>query len=143
MYHYLKWAALSLFFKRNLRHLMVIAVSLIGLYGIDALYRDFVDYFVHTEQRGYLLPLLLIKWAVVAGLIVLLLYSIMRLGFGREIEKRSFKPRFFGKERLEEKGEKADVAQEDAMMVRLEKFRHKGRLRRKSDLLMERKKGKR
>ncbi|WP_456393288.1 hypothetical protein [Nitratifractor sp.] len=143
MYHYLKWAALSLFFKRNLRYLMIIAVSLIGLYGIDALYRDFVDYFVQTGQRGYLLPLLLIKWGVVVGLIVLLLYSIMRLGFGRETEKRSFKPKFFGKERSGDKGEEADVAQEDAMMARLEKFRYKGRLRRKSDLLMERKKGKR
>jgi len=40
MYHYLKWAALSLFFRRNLRYLLLMLVSMIGIYAADGIYHD-------------------------------------------------------------------------------------------------------
>lgn len=136
MYHYLKWAAFSLFVKRNVRYLVFILVSLIGIYTSDAVYRDVMEYFVATGQKGSLLPLLFVKWAFVAGLTGLLLFSITRLGFGRE-----------GKRIAEEKkrSTSSSSAVQDPIMDRLEKFRDKKRLKRKSDLLMERmgKEGKR
>ena len=133
MYHYLKWAALSLFFKRNLRSLLFILLSLIGIYGADAVYSDLVEYFTLTGREENLLYLLLGKWLVVAGLIGLLLYSVMRLGFSKEgggkseEKKKSVKPIAPSK-----------PGEEDPVMKRLEKFREKPRLRRRSDLVMER-----
>jgi hypothetical protein len=138
MYHYLKWAALSLFFKRNLRYLLFILLALIGIYGADAIYSDLVEYFTLTGRKESLLYLLLGKWLVVAGLIGLLLYSVMRLGFSKgesgksENKKKSVKP-----------SAPSMPAEEDPVMKRLEKFREKPRLKRRSDLVMERmKKGK-
>jgi hypothetical protein len=133
MYHYLKWAALSLFFRRNVRYLLLILISLIGIYGVDAVYRDLVDYFVATGRGETLLILLILKWAVVLALVVLLLFSIMRLGFGRELKGTS--PRKKTKSRKISK----DISPaDDRVMQRLEKFRDKKRLKRKSELLMER-----
>jgi hypothetical protein len=131
MYHYLKWAALSLFFKRNLRYLILILVSIIGIYGVDAVYRDLVDYFVATGRKESILTLLTVKWTVVIGLTILLLISIMKLGFSKE-EKR------FWRSRVKRDGEPEEKADPDPIMERLEKFREKKRLKRKSDLLIDR-----
>ena len=131
MYHYLKWAALSLFFKRNLRYLILILVSIIGIYGADAVYQDLVDYFVATDRKESILILLTVKWTVVIGLTALLVISIMKLGFSKE-EKRSWRSRL---KRDEEPEEKADP---DPIMERLEKFREKKHLKRKSDVVLER-----
>jgi hypothetical protein len=133
MYHYLKWAALSLFFKRNLRYLLFIFLSLIGIYGADAVYTDLVEYFTITERKESILYLLLGKWLVVAGLIGLLLYSIMRLGFSKEGGGKSEEKRKPSKPSASPVPE-----EEDPVMKRLEKFREKPRLRRRSDLVMER-----
>jgi len=133
MYHYLKWAALSLFFKRNLRYFLFILLSLVGIYGADAVYTDLVEYFTITDRKESILYLLLGKWLVVAGLIGLLLYSIMRLGFSKEGG---------GKSEKKKKGVKPTVpstpAAGDPVMKRLEKFREKPRLKRRSERIMER-----
>ncbi len=137
MYHYLKWAAFSLFLKRNLRYLLFILVSILGIYGADAIYRDLVDYAVATGQKGMILYLLLGKWSIVIALSILLVYSIMRLGFGKEgssikgeKKKRPKSPENAGKSSNEE--------DEDPILQRLEKFKTKGKLKRRSELLMER-----
>jgi len=129
MYHYLKWAAFSLFLKRNLRYLVFILISLVGIYGIDGIYRDLADYALAMDRKGWILYFLIGKWTVVIALSILLVYSVMHLGVSREssAEKRRSAAE---KERIK--------AQEDAVMERLEKFRNKGRLRRKSDLVLER-----
>ena len=133
MYHYLKWAALSLFFRRNLRYLLLILISLIGIYGADAVYRDLVDYFVATGRNESLLTLLILKWVFVIALVALLLFSIMRLGFGRELGSTSAKKRPKSKQTP-----KDSFTGDDPVMQRLERFRDKKRLKRKSELLMER-----
>jgi len=133
MYHYLKWAALSLFFKRNLRYLLLILLSLVGIYGADAVYTDLVEYFTITDRKESILYLLLGKWLVVTGLIGVLLYSIMRLGFSggesgkSEKKKNNVKPSALSK-----------PAAEDPVMKRLEKFKEKPRLKRRSEVIMER-----
>jgi len=130
MYHYLKWAALSLFFKRNLRYLILILVSIIGIYGSDAVYRDLVDFFIATERKENILLLLIVKWTVVIVLTILLVISIMKLGFSKE-EKLSW--------RKPKGGSEISVGKEDDPLTeRLEKFRGKKRLKRESDLLLER-----
>jgi hypothetical protein len=130
MYHYLKWAALSLFFKRNLRYLLFILLALIGIYGANAVYTDLVEYFTITERKESILYLLLGKWLVVTGLIGLLLYSIMRLGFSKgesEKKKNNVKP-----------SAPSIPGEEDPVMKRLEKFKEKPRLKRRSEVIMER-----
>ena len=77
MYHYLKWAALSLFLKRNIRYLIFIIISLIGIYGADAIYADLVDYFIVTDRKESLLYLLIGKWVTIAIMVLLLIVSIM------------------------------------------------------------------
>jgi hypothetical protein len=133
MYHYLKWAALSLFFKRNLRYLILILVSIIGIYGADAVYQDLVDYFVATDRKESILILLTVKWTVVIGLTALLVISIMKLGFSKE-EKLSWRNRVGKEKKVEDAGE----PNRDPVMERLEKFREKKRLKRKSDVVLER-----
>ena len=136
MYHYLKWAAFSLFLKRNLRYLLFILVSILGIYGADAIYRDLVDYAVATGQKGVILYLLLGKWSIVIALSILLVYSIMRLGFGKEGPINSEKKR--GKDSSKGNGSRKEEREEDPILQRLEKFKTKGRLKRHSEGVMER-----
>ena len=133
MYHYLKWAALSLFFKRNLRYLLFILLSLVGIYGADAVYTDLVEYFTITDRKESILYLLLGKWLVVTGLIGLLLYSIMRLGFSKEESGKSGK-----KKKSVNPTAPSEPEEEDPVMKRLEKFKEKPRLKRRSEVIMER-----
>ena len=134
MYHYLKWAALSLFFRRNLRYLLLIFVSMIGIYAIDGIYHDLVDYAVATGRKEMILYFLAGKWVLVILLSILFVYSVMHLGFGKEGTpgKREKKKR---EDKVDEKRAKA---QEELVMQRLEKFKSKGRLKRRSDLVLER-----
>lgn len=131
MYHYLKWAALSLFFKRNLRYLLFIAVGFIGIYISDAIYTDMAEYALMTEQTEDISRYLLLKWIAVACFALLIVWSIFRLGF---VRKKEEKKRKVDKSNLEN----------DPYMKRLEKFRTPRKLRSKSQLLIEkkRKKGK-
>ena len=137
MYHYLKWAAFSLFLKRNLRYLLFILVSVLGIYGAGAIYQDLVDYAVATEQKGMILYLLLGKWLIVIALSILLVYSVMRLGFGREGSVKSEK-----KKRVKDSdkgdGSREEKCEEDPILQRLEKFKTKGKLKRRSEVVMER-----
>jgi len=136
MYHYLKWAAFSLFLKRNLRYLFFILIALVGIYGIDAVYQDLVDYAVATDQKGVILYLLLGKWVIVIGLSILLVYSIMKLGFSKE--DNTGKPEKKKQKGKVENQKETKEAETDPVMQRLEKFRTKGRLKRRSDLVLER-----
>jgi len=128
MYHYLKWAALSLFLKRNIRYLIFIIISLIGIYGADAIYADLVDYFIVTDRKESLLYLLIGKWVTIAIMVLLLIVSIMRLGFSKKEEKRHKKS-----------GEKKPVGlrTSDKIMKRLEKFRGDKKLRNRAEIALQ------
>jgi len=134
MYHYLKWAALSLFFRRNLRVLLLIAFSFLGILFLNNVYQDIVAYAQASGHKDALLYLLIGKWGILLFLFVLMLYGLSRLGFGKEKGKE-------GATRAQSSKKSASTlpdAKEDArIMQRLEKFREPRRLRRKSDLLME------
>ncbi len=134
MYHYLKWAALSLFFRRNLRYLLLMLVSMIGIYAADGIYHDLVDYAIATGRKGLILYFLAGKWVLVILLSILFVYSVMHLGFGKES--------VVAKKEKKKRGEKVDdkkaKAQKELVMQRLEKFKSKGRLKRRSDLVLER-----
>ena len=124
MYHYLKWAALSLFFRRNLRSLVFILISMIGIVGVDAIYSDLMEYFIVTDHKEGILYLLAGKWTIVIVFIILLLISVMRLGFSSwpSLPKRM----------------KDKNSEKDPIMERLEKFRKKEQLKHRSDLVIER-----
>ena len=124
MYHYLKWAALSLFFRRNLRSLVFILISMIGIVGVDAIYSDLMEYFIVTDHKEGILYLLAGKWTIVIVFIILLLISVMRLGFS----SRPSLPK-----RMKDKN-----SEKDPIMERLEKFRKKEQLKHRSDLVIER-----
>ncbi|WP_456457630.1 hypothetical protein [Nitratifractor sp.] len=134
MYHYLKWAALSLFFRRNLRYLLLILFSVIGIYAIDGIYHDLVDYAIATGRKGSILYFLAGKWVLVTLLSILFVYSVMHLGFGKE----SVAAKKEKKKRRDKVDDKKANAQEELVMQRLEKFKSKGRLKRRSDLVLER-----
>ncbi len=123
MYHYLKWAALSLFLKRNIRYLLLIVVSIAGIYISDALYEDMADLLTRTDRSGDIAGYLLMKWAAVLIFGALIVWSIMRLGFTKEPKgaKRSEKP----------------ANSDDPYLKRLEKFKNREFLKSKSDLLIE------
>lgn len=131
MYHYLKWAALGLFFRRNMRYLVFIAAGFVGIYIADAIYEDMADFAVKTGETGAIGSYLLIKWLVVLVCGGLILFSVMRLGFGSDA-KRVTKEKKRG-------GEKQEIPGNDPIMKRLEKFRRADRLRHRSDLIIEKK----
>ncbi len=129
MYHYLKWAALSLFFRRNLRYLLLIAVSIAGIYISDALYEDMARFSALSGESGKIGRYLLMKWAAVLFFSAVTVWSIMRLGLG--VSKSA-----------EKKGSRETV-QNDPYLKRLEKFKTKRSLRSESDIVIEsHKKGK-
>ncbi|WP_456383207.1 hypothetical protein [Hydrogenimonas sp.] len=134
MYHYLKWAALSLFFKRNMRYLVLIAVGLTGIYIADAVYGDMADFAVKSGHTERIATYLAFKWSAVALFAVLILFSVTRLGFGSGSPKTS-------KRKKEE--EKISQPQEDPILRRLEKFKTPEKLRHRSDLVIERKRKRR
>ena len=138
MYHYLKWAALSYFFKRNLRYILLILIALIGIYGSDSVYQDLKDYALATGQKEAIFYFLIAKWVVRIALIFLFVYSLMKLGVGKEKELKTSK-----KARRVDSKTVADDVQSDEISKRLEKFRGTKPLRRRSDLIMEKVKKKR
>jgi len=134
MYHYLKWAALSLFFRRNLRALLLIVFSFLGILFLNNVYQDLAAYAQASGHKDVLLYLLIGKWGILLFLFALMFYGISRLGFGKEKGKE-------GTARVRS-GQKSanslpDPKEDARIMQRLEKFREPKRLRRKSDLLME------
>ncbi len=129
MYHYLKWAALSLFFRRNLRYLLLIVISIAGIYISDALYEDMARLSALSGENANIGRYLLMKWAAVLFFTAVIVWSIMRLGLG--VSKSS------------EKKEDNKTAQNDPYLKRLEKFKTKKNLRSESDIVIQsRKKGK-
>ncbi len=129
MYHYLKWAALSLFFRRNLRYLLLIVISIAGIYISDALYEDMARLSSLSGENANIGRYLLMKWAAVLFFTAVIVWSIMRLGLG--VSKSS------------EKKEDNKTAQNDPYLKRLEKFKTKKNLRSESDIVIQsRKKGK-
>ena len=143
MYHYLKWAALSYFFKRNLRYLILIGLGFLGIYIADAVYEDLADFATRTGQTERIALYLAIKWIVVLLCGGLILFSIFRLGLGRGKEEkmkgwfpRKSESRKIQKEKIDENVSEPD----DPLMQRLEKFRNPKPLRRKSDMVIGKKK---
>ncbi len=123
MYHYLKWAALSLFIKRNAKYLLLILVSLLGIYIGDAIYEDMADFLAKSGRSEEIARYLLMKWVGVLLFAGVILWSIMRLGFAKKKNRSS-------------KKEREDL-NNDPYMQRLEKFKTKDSLRSKSDMVIE------
>ena len=138
MYHYLKWAALSYFFKRNLRYLVLIAAGVVGIYIADAVYEDLADFATRTGATQKIAFYLTLKWIAVVAFGALILFSIVRLGFASPKEKRGF----WGEKRKSSKPQmpKIDEKTPDPVMQRLEKFRNPKPLRRKADVVIGKKK---
>ncbi len=129
MYHYLKWAAISLFFRRNLRYLLLIVISIAGIYISDALYEDMARFSALSGESANIGRYLLIKWASVLFFTAVIVWSIMRLGL--RVSKST------------EKKDNRKTAQNDPYLKRLEKFKTKRSLRSESDIVIEsHKKGK-
>ena len=150
MYHYLKWAALSYFLKRNLRYLALIGISLLGIYVADSVYKDLADYATRTDATDKIAYYLAAKWVAVLLLGGLILFSIFRLGLGgAKEEKKGWK--LFAKESKSARPEKKKAKEKparpkseadpdpDPVMERLEKFRHAKPLRRKADVVIGKK----
>ncbi|BDY13874.1 hypothetical protein [Hydrogenimonas cancrithermarum] len=126
MYHYLKWAALSLFFKRNIRYLIFLLIGLIGIYVADAVYQDMVEFSVVSKETGNIGKYLLMKWIAVLFFSGMVVWSIFKFGFGRKSASK-------------EKRSNEAVLENDPYMKRLKKFKTPKKLRSKSDLLIEKK----
>jgi len=123
VYHYLKWALVALFWKRNLKYLLLILLGVAGIYLSDALYGDMVEYAAVAHKEDEILKYLAMKWLAVILFIALILWSISRLGFDRalpDIEKRPKK-------------------ENDPYLNRMEKFLHKKSLDSKSEKILKRK----
>ncbi len=135
MYHYLKWAALSLFLKRNARYLSLVLVGVFGIFLADAIYRDMADLAAKTGQSDRIATYLAIKWLVVLCCGGLTIFSIMKLGFASDGGKRAKE-----KKKKSEKGDSPGKEEEDAIMRRLEKFKHPNKLRHRSDLILSKRK---
>ncbi|WP_456403993.1 hypothetical protein [Hydrogenimonas sp.] len=132
MYHYLKWAALSLFLKRNLRYLLLIAVGIVGIYVADALYQDMARYAALAGKSGDIAGYLLMKWAAVLLFTALILYSILRLGISKERRV---------KERMKRDSRSAEaVGPEDPYLKRMERFKTEEALRSRSQIVLEKRK---
>ncbi|WP_457596624.1 hypothetical protein [Hydrogenimonas sp.] len=138
MYHYLKWAAVGYFFRRNARYLILIVVGAAGIYVSDAVYEDLADFAAKTGRTDAIAGYLLAKWAAVALFLGLILFSIMRLGFERKKERPG---RFAAKSSKSSKS--VEPGADDPVMRRLEKFRTPERLKKRADLIVEKKRRKR
>jgi len=141
MYHYLKWAALSLFFKRNVRYLALIALSLVGIYTLNAIYEDLVAYLIATQRQDDILTLLVFKWLLIFALVGLLLFSVFRLGFSKENKAVRTREKT-SKLRPQKKDTVSSHSSTDPILERLDKFKEPKRLKRKSDRFLEQLKGK-
>ena len=129
MYHYLKWAALSLFFRRNPRYIVLIIAALILIYFSDTVYRDLVDYQRAVGHPEKILYLLAGKWIAILFAVGLLLFGISRLGFGGGRKKGS------KKDQASPSSEKID-----AIDRRLERFKGSEKLRSRSEVILEKRK---
>ena len=128
MYHYLKWAALSLFFRRNLRSIILILVSAAFIFLADAVYQDLADYQRAVGHPENILYLLIGKWIVILLSAGLLLFAISRLGFGGSRQKSKKQEKVLPSENI------------DAIDRRLERFKGAQKLRSRSEILLERRK---
>lgn len=127
MYHYLKWAALSLFFKRNLRYLALIALSIIAIYILDALYEDIADLLAKSGRSEEIAKYLFMKWGAASLFASLIVWSIMRLGLSGSAKKSP----------TEKKEKEKEKVESDPYLKRLEKFKNSKQLRSKSEILIE------
>jgi len=130
MYHYLKWAALSLFFRRNLRYIILILVAVVLIFLSDAVYRDLADYQRAVGHPENILYLLMGKWTVILLSVGLLLFAISRLGFGSSRKKSTNQEKVPPPETI------------DAIDRRLERFKGSQKLRSRSEILLEKRKKK-
>ena len=127
MYHYLKWAALSLFFKRNFRYLLLIVAGFVGIYVADAVYRDMAEYSVMTEQTENISRYLFLKWIAVLFFAGMIVWSIFRLGFSSSK----------GDKKAKKEKKRREPEPDDPYMKRLEKFKTPKKLRSRTDLMIE------
>ncbi len=128
MYHYLKWAALSLFFRRNFRYVILILVAAAFIFLSDAVYQDLADYQRAVGHPENILYLLIGKWIVIVLSAGLLLFAISRLGFGGSRKKSKKQEKVLPSENI------------DAIDRRLERFKGPQKLRSRSEILLEKRK---
>ncbi len=126
MYHYLKWAALSLFLKRNTRYLLLIAISIVGIYVSDALYEDMADLLAKSGKSDEIAKYLLMKWMSVLLFASIAVWSFLRIGFANRGKK--------------DKKIENSIPETDPYLKRLEKFKTGEKLRSKSEILIEKQK---
>jgi len=157
MYHYLKWAALSLFIKRKLKFIAIILFSLIGLYMINGIYSDLVDYAIAIDKKRLILFFLIGKWSLVIIFLTSLIYGVFKLvsskdkkGKSKKQDKEAKQESINIKEEIKAKkesikevikksiGAKDERPKEEILKERLSKFEYNGKpLRRRSDILIE------
>ena len=128
MYHYLKWAALSLFFRRNLRYIILILVAVVFIFLADAVYQDLADYQRAVGHPENILYLLIGKWIVILLSAGLLLFAVSRLGFGGSRNKSTKREKNLPPETI------------DAIDQRLDRFKGSQKLRNRSEILLEKRK---
>ncbi|NPA29428.1 MAG: hypothetical protein GXO33_04510 [Epsilonproteobacteria bacterium] len=126
MYHYLKWAAIGVFLRRNTRYLLLAAMGVVGIFLADAVYEDLADLAYKTDQSGKIAFYLSLKWVAVLFFAGLTLFSLSRLGLGRKEMTES------GKKEKSKKETNGD----DPLMRRLEKFHHTRPLKRRADRVL-------
>ena len=129
MYHYLKWAAVGLFLRRNLRVLGIILLAAAMILLSDWIYRDLVDYNLAIGHKDRLWVLLLGKWVWIVCWAGVLVWGVFRIV-----------PSGRGKRSSETKRPKSSeqLRRVETLDRRLEKFRH-GKVRRRSEILLEKK----
>jgi hypothetical protein len=134
MYHYLKWAALSLFFKRNLRYIVMIITGIVGIYLADAIYQDMAQYAVMTKKSDAIAGYLWTKWIAVILFTAMIVWAVMRLGFAQKKEKNA------KRKKEKKRGREKKIPKEDPYMRRLKKFEKVDKIRSKSDIILEKRK---
>lgn len=133
MFHYLKWAAILLFIKRNLLSLVLILAALVMIKVTDAVYNDIVGLLVKTGHEERLIAYLIGKWAAVISLMGVILFSIYRLVFVQSREKKKVK-----KAQEKERQAKARILEQiEAGADRFEKFKEPDRLASRAQAIIQ------
>ncbi len=160
MYHYLKWAALSLFFKRNLKYLLLIFVSIVLFYLSNSLYQDLVKYQIAIGHSERILYLLTTKWIIILISIGLFIFSLSKLGLQKDKDKdvpkkitlkdrliTSVKPNKISKDITPPNNKKDSTTPKkstknrlDEINQRLESFNNSKKIRNRSKIILDRKK---
>ena len=149
MYHYLKWAAVSLFFRRNIRYIVLIVICVAVIYFANSIYQDLVDYEIAMGTKHNILYLLIGKWVAILLSFGGLFYGVSKLGFSKDKKKNKNKKKSSKRIKPILKSKKINFSipknplkREDnssSIDERLEKFKGNRKLRSRADFILEKK----